>query len=148
MLESVKNRLRSSGQLTPETERRLAEFERICVSEIGGEALRAALAEAGLSETTDIVISADHGFSTISKDSQTSAAAKINYKDVPAGQLPPGFVAIDIAVAVIAHSPLAAHPATRLTMEGGALVFSVLNVAVMVIARHPVLFSMGTTMML
>jgi hypothetical protein len=43
MLESVKNRLRSSGQLTPEIERRLAEFERICLSEIGGEALRAAL---------------------------------------------------------------------------------------------------------
>jgi two-component system, cell cycle response regulator len=45
------------------------------------------------------------------------------------------FVAIDIAVAVIAHSPLAAHPATRLTMEGGALVFSVLNVAVMLSRR-------------
>lgn len=43
MLESVKNRLRSSGQLTPEIENRLAEFERICVSEICGEALRAAL---------------------------------------------------------------------------------------------------------
>ena len=51
----------------------------------------------GLDSSTDIVISADHGFSTISKDSQTSAAAKISYKDVPAGLLPPGFVAIDIA---------------------------------------------------
>jgi hypothetical protein len=45
------------------------------------------------------------------------------------------FVLIDIAVAVIAHSPIAGHPATRLTMEGGALVFSALNVAVMLSRR-------------
>src|SRR5215470_3255226 len=51
----------------------------------------------GLEASTDIFVSADHGFSTISKDSQTSPAAKITYKDVPAGLLPPGFVAIDIA---------------------------------------------------
>lgn len=57
------------------------------------------LKELGLDATTDVIVSADHGFSTISKDSQTSAAAKINYKDVPSGQLPPGFVAIDIAKA-------------------------------------------------
>ena len=51
----------------------------------------------GLDATTDVIVAADHGFSTISKDSQTSAASKINYQDVPSGQLPPGFVAIDIA---------------------------------------------------
>jgi hypothetical protein len=51
----------------------------------------------GLESTTNVIVSADHGFSTISKDSQSSAAAKISYKDVPAGQLPPGFLAIDIA---------------------------------------------------
>src|ERR1041384_3698607 len=60
-------------------------------------AILAALKTLGLEANTDVVISADHGFSTISKDSQTSSAAKINYKDVPSGQLPPGFVAIDIA---------------------------------------------------
>ena len=54
----------------------------------------------GLDANTDVIVSADHGFSTISKDSQTSAASKINYKDVPAGLLPPGFVAIDIAKAL------------------------------------------------
>jgi hypothetical protein len=54
----------------------------------------------GLDATTDVVVSSDHGFSTISKESQTSAASKIHYKDVPAGQLPPGFVAIDIAKAL------------------------------------------------
>ena len=35
--------------------------------------------------------SADHGFSTISKESKTSPAAKADYADVPAGLLPPGF---------------------------------------------------------
>ena len=53
-----------------------------------------------LDASTDLIVSADHGFSTISKDSQTSAASKINYQDVFSGQLPPGFVAIDIAQAL------------------------------------------------
>ncbi|HEY1312048.1 MAG TPA: alkaline phosphatase family protein, partial [Pseudolabrys sp.] len=48
-------------------------------------ALRKAVDDLGLTATTDIVISADHGFSTISKESQTSFAAKAEYKDVPAG---------------------------------------------------------------
>src|SRR5262245_29586699 len=54
----------------------------------------------GLEATTDVLVSSDHGFSTISKESQTSAASKFTYKDVPAGQLPPGFIAIDIAKAL------------------------------------------------
>ena len=62
--------------------------------------LRQALADLGLAETTDIVIAADHGFSTISKQSETSTAAKASYADVPAGFLPPGFVAIDLARAL------------------------------------------------
>jgi two-component system cell cycle response regulator len=45
------------------------------------------------------------------------------------------FVAIDVVVAVIAHSAIAGLPATRLTMEGGALVFSAVNVAVMLSRR-------------
>jgi len=63
-------------------------------------ALRQALDRLGLSATTDIVIAADHGFSTISKQSSTSRAAKADYKDVPKGFLPPGFVAIDLAKAL------------------------------------------------
>src|SRR5262249_22105664 len=55
------------------------------------------LSNLGLADTTDIVIAADHGFSTISKQSETSPAAKASYKDVPPGLLPPGFVAIDLA---------------------------------------------------
>ena len=60
-------------------------------------AMRKALDDLGLAATTDIVIAADHGFSTISKESKTSPAAQAEYKDVPAGLLPPGFVAIDLA---------------------------------------------------
>ncbi len=66
--------------------------------------LRAALRALGLEATTDIIVSADHGFSTISKESQTSVSANFNYADVPAKQLPPGFLAIDIAQAL--HLPL------------------------------------------
>jgi Type I phosphodiesterase / nucleotide pyrophosphatase len=59
--------------------------------------LRDALGELGLAETTNIIIAADHGFSTVSKQSETSIAAKASYTDVPAGFLPPGFMSIDIA---------------------------------------------------
>jgi hypothetical protein len=62
--------------------------------------IRQALADLGLADTTDVIVSADHGFSTISKHSDTSAAAKQSYPDVPAGFLPPGFVAIDLAKAL------------------------------------------------
>jgi len=62
--------------------------------------LRQALDELGLAATTDIFIAADHGFSTISKESSTSPAAKASYPDTPAGMLPPGFVAIDLAKAL------------------------------------------------
>lgn len=60
-------------------------------------ALQAALREQGLAETTDIVLTSDHGFSTISKESASSFAAGQSYKGVPARQLPPGFLAIDLA---------------------------------------------------
>jgi arylsulfatase A-like enzyme len=59
--------------------------------------LQDALRELGLADDTNIVIAADHGFSTISKQSATSLAAKADYPDVPKGFLPSGFVAIDIA---------------------------------------------------
>ena len=59
--------------------------------------LLAALKEQGLDGTTDVILTSDHGFSTISKESATSWAAQQSYKDVPANQLPPGFLAIDLA---------------------------------------------------
>jgi arylsulfatase A-like enzyme len=62
--------------------------------------LRKALDDLGLAASTNIIISSDHGFSTISKESRTSVAAKINYEDTPNGFLPMGFVAIDLAKAL------------------------------------------------
>jgi hypothetical protein len=62
--------------------------------------LRKALDDLGLTATTDIIIAADHGFSTISKESQTSPAAKASYADTPKDFLPLGFVAIDLAKAL------------------------------------------------
>jgi Type I phosphodiesterase / nucleotide pyrophosphatase len=62
--------------------------------------IRQALDDLGLSANTDLVIAADHGFSTISKESATSPAAKAHYADVHPGFLPSGFLAIDIAKAL------------------------------------------------
>jgi arylsulfatase A-like enzyme len=64
------------------------------------QALRDALKAQGLDKTTDIIVTADHGFSTLSKQSQTSAAAKLTYDGVVPGFLPPGFLAIDLAKAL------------------------------------------------
>jgi hypothetical protein len=62
--------------------------------------LQQALAAQGLADTTDILIAADHGFSTISKESATSAAARGDYADVTKGKLPVGFLALDLAAAL------------------------------------------------
>jgi hypothetical protein len=59
--------------------------------------LLAALKEQGLSDNTDVILTSDHGFSTISKESATSFSATQAYKGVPKGQIPPGFLAIDLA---------------------------------------------------
>ena len=59
--------------------------------------LLAALKATGLDKTTDVIITSDHGFSTISKESANSFAATQNYKDVAPHFLPPGFVALDLA---------------------------------------------------
>ena len=62
--------------------------------------LRKALDDLGLAATTNIIVSADHGFSTISKESKTSPAAKVSYEDTPKDFLPMGFLAIDLAKAL------------------------------------------------
>jgi hypothetical protein len=59
--------------------------------------LRKALDDLGLAANTNIIVSADHGFSTISKESKTSATIKGTYPDTPEGFLPLGFLAIDLA---------------------------------------------------
>jgi hypothetical protein len=62
--------------------------------------LRKALDDLGLTASTNIMIAADHGFSTISKESKTSPSAKATYADTPKDFLPMGFLAIDIAKAL------------------------------------------------
>ncbi len=62
--------------------------------------IRAALIELDLVDTTDIITVADHGFSTISKESHTSSTVKTKIADTPEGQLPYGFLALDLAKAL------------------------------------------------
>jgi arylsulfatase A-like enzyme len=62
--------------------------------------LRKTLDDLGLTATTDIIVSADHGFSTISKESKSSASAKVSYDDTPKDFLPMGFLALDLAKAL------------------------------------------------
>ena len=59
--------------------------------------LREALASLGLDKTTDVFVTADHGFATESRQSKTSGAAKLRYPDTPLGFLPGGFLAIDLS---------------------------------------------------
>jgi hypothetical protein len=62
--------------------------------------LRKALEDLGLAASTNIMISSDHGFSTISKESKTSPSAKTSYDDTPKDFLPMGFLALDLAKAL------------------------------------------------
>ena len=62
--------------------------------------IRSTLSELGLLDTTDIITVADHGFSTIAKESQTSSTVKTRFADTPQGHLPLGFVALDLAHAL------------------------------------------------
>lgn len=65
------------------------------------QALIDALKAQGLYDTTDIFVTADHGFSTISRQSKTSYAAKLSFPDdTVKGFLPEGFLAIDLAHAL------------------------------------------------
>ena len=70
------------------------------------------LQELALDTQTNVFITADHGFSTISKQSKTSPSAKLKYERVPEGQMPPGFIAIDLSIALglPVHEPFAKGP--------------------------------------
>ena len=87
-------------------------FAAIKVADDDLSAIVAALKELGLETDTNILVTADHGFSTVSKQSKTSPAAKLKYDNVPDGQLPPGFLAIDLAHALDLplHEPSAEGP--------------------------------------
>jgi len=62
--------------------------------------IRSALNELGLLDDTDIIATSDHGFSTISKESQTSSTVKTKFADALPSHLPLGFVALDLAHAL------------------------------------------------
>jgi predicted AlkP superfamily pyrophosphatase or phosphodiesterase len=62
--------------------------------------IRSALSELGLLDTTNIIVTSDHGFSTISKESQTSSTVKTRFSNTLEGHLPLGFVALDLAHAL------------------------------------------------
>ena len=79
--------------------------------------LRDALKRLGLEKTTDIVVVADHGFSTLSKQSATSAAAKAAFRDVPPGFLPPSFLAMDLGKAL--RLPLRDLNGLEIRQDGG-----------------------------
>jgi hypothetical protein len=88
-------------------------------------ALRAALKALGLEDSTDVVVTADHGFATASHESATSAAAKFRYPDVVPGFLPQGFLAIDLAKALdlplFDYASLPIDPALGFYPKKGAL---------------------------
>jgi hypothetical protein len=71
--------------------------------------IEAALKALGLYQRTNIVVAADHGFSTISKASATSASTKPGAaypgSHVKPGELPPGFLAIDLVAALRGRNP-------------------------------------------
>ncbi|HEX3364706.1 alkaline phosphatase family protein [Phenylobacterium sp.] len=60
--------------------------------------LRDALKTLGLDANTDIVVTADHGFSTMSREAHSSPASKFAYRDVQPGFLPQGFLDIDMSI--------------------------------------------------
>ena len=69
-----------------------------------GRILAAVQGDPALAATTDVVVTSDHGFSTISRrdvdaegHASQSPSTKRRAPDVRPGDLPPGFVAIDVA---------------------------------------------------
>jgi len=79
--------------------------------------IRQALHELGLEDNTDVFVTADHGFSTISRQSATSAAARLSFMDTVPGFLPPGFLAIDLAKAL--NLPLSDSNGLPVELAGG-----------------------------
>lgn len=58
--------------------------------------IEATLRRLGLYDNTNIIVAADHGFSTIRKTGTASPSATVTYKDVKSGELPVGFLSIDL----------------------------------------------------
>jgi len=95
--------------------------------------IREALARLGLEATTDIVVTADHGFSTVSRTSRTSTAPRRRYAGVKPGSLPPGFLAIDLAAAL--KLPLLDGAGLPVDLRGG--LYPRGEAEILGSARHP-----------
>lgn len=93
-------------------------------------------ADPDLSADTDIIVTSDHGFATVGKKIPDSwgknSIARPTYSDVAPGHLPPGFLAIDLAV--LLKKPLF-DPDVQTRNERGETVYQQLNPA----SQHPVL---------
>jgi hypothetical protein len=96
---SQHNQTDSTGRLTPGING-LTSLTAIGNADDDLAAVRAALAALGLDKTTDIIVAADHGFSTVYKESQTGISAKMAFGDTAAANLPAGFLAIDLSRAL------------------------------------------------
>jgi len=96
----------------------------------------------GLDTTTDVVLTADHGFSTISKQSATSNTVRVAYPGVPAGLLPRGFVGIDLAIGLgqNLYDPdnnyAQVNPFTGFTNSGNAVIGGDPNNPLVVVAAN------------
>jgi hypothetical protein len=96
---SQHNQTDSTGRLTPGING-VSSLMGIANADGDLAAVRAALAALGLDKNTDIVVAADHGFSTIYKESGTGISAKMAFDDVARANLPPGFLSIDLSRAL------------------------------------------------
>ncbi len=67
--------------------------------------IEAALKRLGLDKNTNILVAADHGFSTIVKTGTDSPSGNRPYPDVKAGELPVGFLGLDLLTDLKATAP-------------------------------------------
>lgn len=63
-------------------------------------AIERALQTLGLFETTNIIVAARHGSTSVWKDSYTSVSADLDRQGRPSRNLPPGFLSIDLTAAL------------------------------------------------
>jgi arylsulfatase A-like enzyme len=90
----------SLGELTPGIDGPTAE-EGVRDADTDLGILLQALKDLGLDKTTDVFVTSDHGFTTITKSSATSPAAHFtNDPYAPLRDLPSGFLAVDVASAL------------------------------------------------
>lgn len=87
--------LDSKGAVTPGVNGPTSKAAVRTASEALGK-IREALKAQGLDQNTDIFVTADHGFSTVLRDGRTSYSLSKKWKDWPEGQMPAGFVAVDL----------------------------------------------------